>query len=280
MTCPALCRLMPELPEVEITRRGIAPLVQDKVVARVLVHNPALRWPVPDELARILPGQAIRAVDRRAKYLLFTCTKGTLIVHLGMTGHLRVTRADAPKRKHDHVEVIFADGTALRFHDSRRFGALFWTTGDPLQHDRLARLGPEPFGDAFTAAYLYRLSRQRRVAIKPFLMDARVVVGVGNIYASEALFRAGIRPGRQAGRLGRASFARLVQSVQEVLEASIRAGGTTIRDFSDSTGKPGYFKQELKVYGRTGQGCDCCGAPIRRTRLGQRSTYYCPGCQH
>jgi formamidopyrimidine-DNA glycosylase len=270
---------MPELPEVETTRRGIEPLVLNKVVERVLIHNACLRWPVPGELLEVLPGQQVRMVGRRAKYLLFSFDHGTLIVHLGMTGHLRVAPCVAERRKHDHVEIQFTDGSALRYNDSRRFGAMLWTAANPLQHARLAELGPEPFSPEFNAAYLQHLSRGRKVAVKPFLMDARVVVGVGNIYASEALFRAGIAPGRTAGKTTKAAYARLVQSVRVVLEEAIAAGGTTIRDFSNSQGHPGYFKQELRVYGRAGEACIACGTLIKQIRLGQRSTYYCVKCQ-
>lgn len=270
---------MPELPEVETTRRGIEPLVVNKKVTRVLIHNAALRWPVPGDLVGLLPGQQVRSVGRRSKYLLFNFTRGTLIVHLGMTGHLRLTPCDVERRKHDHVEIVFTDGTAMRYNDSRRFGSMLWSAADPLLHQRLAGLGPEPFSPGFNAAYLHRLSRGRKVAVKPFLMDARVVVGVGNIYASEALFRAGIAPTCQAGKVRKAAFERLVKSVREILTAAIAAGGTTFRDFSDSQGRPGYFRQELCVYGRTGELCTVCSTPIKQIRLGQRSTFFCPGCQ-
>ena len=270
---------MPELPEVETTRRGILPLIRGKVVARVGVYQASLRWPVPADLAEVLPGQTVRDVERRSKYLLIRFGQGTLIVHLGMTGHLRIVDREVPRRKHDHVELVFTDGQALRFNDSRRFGALFWTVADPLVHPRLADLGPEPLGGEFTASYIHARSRRRRVAVKPFLMDAGTVVGVGNIYASEALFRAGIDPRKPAGRVSRAAYGDLVEAVRLVLEESIAAGGTTIRDFTGGDGKPGYFKQELKVYGRTDQPCVTCQRPIRQVRLGQRSTYFCPNCQ-
>jgi formamidopyrimidine-DNA glycosylase len=270
---------MPELPEVETIRRSIESLVVNKIVDHVRIHNGSLRWPVPDLLVEALPGQKVHSVDRRSKYLLFACDQGTLIVHLGMTGHLRLTSHRSERRKHDHVEIVFTDGSALRYNDSRRFGAILWTESDPLQHVRLADLGPEPFSPEFNAAYLYRLSRGRKVAVKPFLMNARVVVGVGNIYASEALFRAGIEPVRPAGKVSKAAYGRLVQSVIEILEEAIAAGGTTIRDFSDSEGRPGYFKQKLCVYGRAGQKCVSCDTLIKQIKLGQRSTFYCPVCQ-
>ncbi len=270
---------MPELPEVETTRRGIEPLVVNKVIAQVRIYNGSLRWPVPPELTTLLPGQSVAAVGRRSKYLLFDFTQGTMIIHLGMTGHLRVDTSQADKRKHDHVEITFTDGTALRYNDPRRFGSFFWTSGDPLQHVRLASLGPEPFDDEFNATYLYSLSRNRKLAVKPFLMDAHVVVGVGNIYASEALYRAGISPLRPAGKVSKAAFQRLVQSVTMILNEAIAAGGTTIRDFANSEGKPGYFTQELRVYGRAGQKCKACDTLVKLVRLGQRSTFYCPACQ-
>jgi formamidopyrimidine-DNA glycosylase len=270
---------MPELPEVETTRRGIEPLVADKVVDQVLIHNSSLRWPVPGELVKTLPGQKASRVSRRSKYLLFDFGLGTLIVHLGMTGHLRVDSSRSERRKHDHFEIIFTDGTVLRYNDSRRFGSILWTAGNPLGHVRLASLGPEPFNAEFNASYLYRLSRNRKIAVKPFLMDAHVVVGVGNIYASEALFRARIAPARPAGKVSKAAYERLVKAVTIILNEAIAAGGTTIRDFSNSEGKPGYFAQELRVYGRAGQKCKSCDTLIRQVKLGQRSTFYCPGCQ-
>lgn len=270
---------MPELPEVETTRRGLEPLIIGKEVARVQVNNSALRWPVPGSLARSLPGLVVQSVNRRSKYLLIGLSGGTLIVHLGMTGHLRCVRACEQKIKHDHVEIFFTDGTVLRYNDSRRFGAMHWTTRDPLEHERLAGLGPEPSSAAFNADYLYRLSRGRSVAVKPFLMDGSVVVGVGNIYASEALFRAGVAPQRSVSKISRATYQRLVQAVVAVLDQAIAAGGTTIRDFTASDGRPGYFTQSLRVYGRSGQPCLTCGTAICQNRLGQRSTYYCPSCQ-
>lgn len=270
---------MPELPEVETTRRGIEPLIQGKTVKRVIIHNGSLRWPVPTDLVCQLSGDTSLALERRSKYLLARFSSGTLIVHLGMTGHLRVAPVAEPLRKHDHFEIIFTDRSALRFNDPRRFGAILWTKEDPLLHERLSGLGPEPFGEDFSAPYLYERSRGRALAVKPFLMTADVVVGVGNIYASEVLFRAGIDPRLPAGQLSLADCQRLVRVVCEVLAEAIRAGGTTIRDFADSEGRPGYFTQELRVYGRAGEPCYSCGAIIQQLRLGQRSTYFCPACQ-
>jgi formamidopyrimidine-DNA glycosylase len=234
---------------------------------------------VPQGLGRTLAGQRLGAVERRSKYLLLRCERGTLIVHLGMTGHLRVVPAAEPRRKHDHVEILLNDGRVLRFNDSRRFGAILWTRTEPLAHPLLAALGPEPFDAAFSADYLAGRAQGRVVAVKPFLMDARTVVGVGNIYASEALFRAGIDPRRAAGKVSRAAWRRLINAVREVLAEAIAAGGTTIRDFANSDGHPGYFRINLRVYDRAGKPCLTCGAPIQLVRLGQRSTYYCGKCQ-
>ena len=270
---------MPELPEVETTRRGIEPLVRNKLVDRVLIHNSSLRWPVPANLGSILSAQRVYSVERRSKYLLMNFDRGTLLIHLGMTGHLRICRPGEARRKHDHLELVFTDRSILRFNDSRRFGAIFWTEADPLLHERLVNLGPEPLSELFSADSLFRASRGRKIAVKPFIMDAQIVVGVGNIYASEALFRAGISPVRQAGRVSRNTYERLVRSVREVLVEAIEAGGTTIRDFMDTEGRPGYFKQELLVYGRAGEQCTACGSVIKKARLGQRSTFYCPRCQ-
>jgi formamidopyrimidine-DNA glycosylase len=270
---------MPELPEVETTRRGLEPLLLGHTIQTVMVHNRALRWPVPRGLAATLCGQVLGAVERRSKYLLLRCQGGTLIVHLGMTGHLRVVPTTEPLRKHDHVELLLDDGRALRFNDSRRFGAMLWTASDPLDHPLLKDLGPEPFAAQFNADHLDRRARGRRIAVKPFLMDARTVVGVGNIYASEALFRAGIDPRRPAGKIGATRYARLANAVREVLAEAIAAGGTTIRDFVDSTGQPGYFRISLRVYDRAAEPCVACGTLIRLVRLGQRSTYFCPKCQ-
>ena len=270
---------MPELPEVETTRRGLEPLLVGRTVQAVKVHNRSLRWPVPRGLGRILAGRTVVRIDRRSKYLLIDCGGGTLIVHLGMTGHLRVVLQAEPRRKHDHVEILLDDGRALRFNDSRRFGAILWTQDAPCAHPLLKGLGPEPFDEALTADYLAARAKGRVVAVKPFLMDAKTVVGVGNIYASEALFRAGIDPRRPAGKISRAAFVRLVKAIREVLSEAIEAGGTTIRDFANSDGEPGYFRISLRVYGRSGEPCVICAAPIKLVRLGQRSTYFCPKCQ-
>ncbi len=273
---------MPELPEVETTRRGIDRLVKGQTVATVIVRNPRLRRRVPLSLARELPGQRITTVGRRAKYLLLGTPGGTLIIHLGMSGSLRIVAAATPPEKHDHVDIVLGNGRCLRFADPRRFGLLLWTRQDPLRHPLLRQLGPEPLdcGTAFDGDYLYQLSRGRRVAIKPWIMSARVVVGVGNIYASEALFRAGIHPLRAAGRLSCRRYHLLVENIRRVLTEAIAAGGTTLRDFQHGEGRPGYFRQRLQVYGRARQPCLHCGAPVREIRQGQRTTYYCSHCQH
>jgi formamidopyrimidine-DNA glycosylase len=270
---------MPELPEVETTRRGLAPHVEQQKVTAVRVYDRRLRWPVPRDLSRRLVGRTVDRVDRRSKYLLFRLGADTLIVHMGMTGSLRVFRAAPPKQAHDHVELEFANGVVLRYRDPRRFGAMLWSPGSSAPHPLLAKLGVEPFSDLFTADCMYRALRPRRVAIKLALMDSHLVVGVGNIYANEALFRAGIRPRRGANRLSRPQLARLVAAVRATLTDAIAKGGSTLRDYVDSQGEPGYFQLEYYVYGRAGAPCRVCGAPIRSVRLGGRATFYCPRCQ-
>lgn len=267
---------MPELPEVETTRRGIAPHVVGQTVARVLIREPRLRWPVPDALRRRLPGQTILAVERRAKYLLLHTARGTVLLHLGMSGSLRIVPRENPPGKHDHVDLVLADGNCLRLRDPRRFGALLWTD-DPLHHPLLASLGPEPWD--LPRDYLCECARGRKQAVKSFIMDSRIVVGVGNIYANEALFESGIRPTRAAGKVSRACYERLTEAITTVLDAAIRHGGTTLRDFFNSEGKPGYFRMNLKVYGRAGEPCVNCGAALKSLRVGQRASYYCPRCQ-
>ncbi len=270
---------MPELPEVETVRAGLAPRIVNVRVKSVRVHDGRLRWPVPGQLPAILAGQKILDLQRRGKYLLFRIPGETLLVHLGMSGSLRLTAPGAPLRKHDHVEICLANGLVLRFHDPRRFGAVLLAGAEPLMHPLLASLGPEPLADDFDGGHLYRRSRKRRVAVKPFLMDAANVVGVGNIYASEALFLAGIRPAIASGRIGQARYDALATAVKSVLTSAIEQGGTTLRDFVDGSGEPGYFARHLAVYGRAGEPCRRCGSEIRMRRLGQRSTYWCPDCQ-
>lgn len=269
---------MPELPEVEITRRGIAPFVEGRIVTGVVVRDRRLRWPVPRDLARRLHGVSIRSVLRRGKYLLMDCGKGWLIVHLGMSGSLRITAADANLKPHEHIDIVFGD-VALRMRDPRRFGAVLWTSGDPALHPLIARLGVEPLSPAFSGIWLHAATRRRLVGIKPLLMNSAIVVGVGNIYANEALFRAGISPRTPAARLSRARCDKLVHAVVETLNAAIDAGGSSLRDFVHSDGGSGWFQQNYFVYDRAGLPCRACGAPIRVTRLGQRSTFWCPHCQ-
>lgn len=270
---------MPELPEVETTRRGIAPSLDGRRILRVVVRERRLRWPLPRGFERCLQGRRVTGVSRRAKYLLIATDGGTLIVHLGMSGSLRVLHNRASPVAHDHVDIVLDSGRCLRFNDPRRFGSLHWVGGDPLMHPLLAGLGPEPLGPAFDGGALWQRARGRRVAIKQFIMDSRVVAGVGNIYASEALFRARIRPGVQAGRISRTRMDALAASIREVLSEAVLVGGTTLRDYVSPDGTPGYFSQRLFVYERTGEPCRCCGKRIRHRMLGQRSTYYCPACQ-
>jgi formamidopyrimidine-DNA glycosylase len=243
------------------------------------VYEPRLRYPLPRDLPRKVAGQRILRVGRRAKYLLLGLESGTLLLHLGMSGNLRVVPAATARLRHDHFDLLLDSGVALRFNDPRRFGSLIYTSGEPREHPLLARLGPEPFSAAFDADYLYRITRGRRVAIKQLLMNSQLVVGVGNIYASEALFRARLRPGRAARSLTRADAARLVRAIRAVLRQAIRAGGTTLRDYLGADGAPGYFRQRLYVYERRGKPCRRCGTPVRAVTQGQRSTYYCPSCQ-
>ena len=270
---------MPELPEVETTRRGLAPLLARRTIQDLRVHDARLRWPVGPDLAAALRGQRIRSVGRRAKYLLLALERGTLILHLGMSGSLRVLPAATRRLVHDHLELLLDDGRALRLNDPRRFGCCLYTTGDPADHKLLRALAPEPFDAAFTAGYLHGIGRGRRVTIKQLLMNGRLVTGVGNIYASEALFRAGVRPGRAARSLTRDENRRLWQAIRTVLRMAIRAGGTMMRDYVNPEGTPGYFRQKLYVYERAGQPCRKCGTGIRALVHGQRSTYYCPQCQ-
>ncbi|HSC48455.1 MAG TPA: bifunctional DNA-formamidopyrimidine glycosylase/DNA-(apurinic or apyrimidinic site) lyase [Gammaproteobacteria bacterium] len=270
---------MPELPEVETARRGIEPHLLGRIVTAVTARDRRLRWPVPHALARELTGQAIRSVTRRAKYLLLNTAAGTAILHLGMSGSLRVLAADTPPQKHDHVDLVLDSGRLLRLRDPRRFGTLLWTRGDAQRHALLKDLGPEPLEDGFDGEYLFKRSRGRKLAVKLFIMDSHVVVGVGNIYASEALFMAAVRPGKAAGRVSCAEYAALAKAIKKVLAASIEAGGTTLRDFMREDGEPGYFLQRLRVYDRVGKPCYRCGTPIKQTVTGQRSTYYCSRCQ-
>lgn len=269
---------MPELPEVEITRRGIEPYVKDQCVTQVVIRQHHLRWPIPAEITR-LQGQTVCKLTRRGKYILLHTDAGVALIHLGMSGSLRIVEQGMEPRKHDHFDLVLENGRVVRYHDPRRFGALLWTEEDPQHHALLRELGPEPLADGFDGDYLYRLSRTRTVSVKEFIMNARIVVGVGNIYANEALFLAGIDPRRAAGRISRERFLKLAECIRHVLAYAIECGGTTLRDFVREDGTPGYFQLELKVYGRTGQPCAICRKPLKHLVIGQRSSWFCPICQ-
>jgi len=274
---------MPELPEVETTRRGLAPHVEGRRIQAVTLRRPDLRWPIPPEVARELPGQRIDAVRRRAKYLLMDTAAGSAVLHLGMSGSLRVLPATTPVGAHDHVDIALdgergKSGRVLRFTDPRRFGCLLWQPVGQV-HPLLQGLGPEPLSDAFDGDYLFALSRGRRAPVKTFLMDQAVVVGVGNIYAAESLFRAGISPLRAAGKVSRERYVALAAAVKDILAYAITRGGTTLRDFLNPDGAPGYFEQELSAYGRGGEACPRCGRAMKQATIGQRTTVWCGYCQ-
>ncbi|GAC1302946.1 MAG: bifunctional DNA-formamidopyrimidine glycosylase/DNA-(apurinic or apyrimidinic site) lyase [Steroidobacteraceae bacterium] len=270
---------MPELPEVETTRRGIAPAVTGRRVTDFLIRDRRLRWPIQVDIEAAVTHRTIREVGRRAKYILIGFDTGTLIVHLGMSGSLRIVDSTIAPRAHDHWDLRLDSGKSLRFHDPRRFGSAHWTRGDPLVHPLLSRLAPEPLSAAFDGDYMFRATRKRSVAIKPLIMNSQMVVGVGNIYASEALFRAGIAPRRAARRITRAQAGALAHAIKSVLTEAIDIGGTTLRDYVNPEGVPGYFRQQLAVYERDGQPCRVCRRPIKHVVLGQRSTYWCGHCQ-
>nr|VFK13024.1 MAG: DNA-(apurinic or apyrimidinic site) lyase [Candidatus Kentron sp. LFY] len=270
---------MPELPEVETIRRALDGYLPGNGIARVVVRNPRLRWPVAEDIIRHLPGQTVQEITRRGKYLLFHMTRGTMILHLGMSGSLRLASAEVAPEKHDHVDFVLEDGDCLRFRDPRRFGAILWTNADPLMHARLAGLGPEPLEGEFSGNWLFKVSRNRRIAIKWLLMDGGTVAGLGNIYVNEALFRAEILPTRAANDISLARYDILVRSIRDTLHEAIDNGGTTLRDFFRSDGKPGYFYQRLQVYGRAGKPCPLCGHGIERSKEHQRSSFFCPRCQ-
>jgi len=269
---------MPELPEVETSRRGIEPWIAGRTIDDVIVRDRRLRWPVPRGIESKLRGQTIDSVARRAKYLLIHTSNGTAILHLGMTGSVFIVDQGTPAGVHDHFDVELDSGKALRFRDPRRFGSFLWSR-KPYEHPLLAKLGPEPLGDEFDGDYLWRISRARKVSVKQFIMNAQVVVGVGNIYASESLFLAGINPKRAAGRISRHRYAILAAAIRDILARSIRAGGTTLRDYYGGDGEPGWFSQQLEVYDRDGEHCRQCNTVIRAIVQGQRSTYYCKTCQ-
>jgi formamidopyrimidine-DNA glycosylase len=270
---------MPELPEVEVVRLGLRPQILHQKITDVVVRHRRLRFPVHRQLKTLLLGQAIQAIARRGKYLLFTFPTGTVIWHLGMSGSIRLLTKACPPKKHDHIELQFENACVLRFNDPRRFGSVLWTSEDPLEHPLLATLGPEPLSSAFNANYLWEKSRKRKAAIKVFLMNSKIVVGVGNIYAAEALFAAGLHPLTPAFQVSRAQCTILSRVIKKILREAIRQGGTTLKDFVNSEGKPGYFKQQLLAYGRGGLPCLRCQTIMIELRLAQRATVFCPQCQ-
>jgi formamidopyrimidine-DNA glycosylase len=272
---------MPELPEVETTCRGISPHIIGKTITEVIVRQHQLRWPIADDLSQTMIGLSIKNVSRRAKYLVLkTNSMNTLLLHLGMSGNLRITDTRQAAEKHDHVDFIFSDNTVLRFNDTRRFGAVLYTSKPIDQHKLIKDLGPEPLSDQLTGDYLHLLSKNKKTTIKSFIMDAHHVVGVGNIYASESLFMAKIHPTRQAGRISLKRYKELSNSIKYILQQAINQGGTTLRDFVNEQGNPGYFQQSLSVYGRADQDCKLCSSPIKRIKIAQRASYYCSQCQH
>lgn len=270
---------MPELPEVETTRRGLAPLVEGRMIERVRLGQRQLRWPVAEQL-ETLEGNTLGALQRRAKWLLWRFDQGSLLWHLGMSGSFRAWEEPPPPGRHDHIDLEIRDGYTIRYTDPRRFGAVLWQPGDnPLAHPRLAGLGPEPLEDAFDGDWLWRNSRGRRGPVKQFIMNGAIVVGVGNIYAAEALFAAGIHPRRAAGRISRTRYRLLARAIRETLGRAIEVGGTSLRDFTTGDGTPGYFGQQLQVYGRAGRPCPACGGTLKGAVIGQRATVWCPHCQ-
>jgi formamidopyrimidine-DNA glycosylase len=269
---------MPELPEVEVTRLGLLPLL-GQTIGKVIIRNASLRWPIPQHLTQTLVGQQFVQLNRRAKYILAKCGNGTLLLHLGMSGRICLLAKDEPHQKHDHFDIHFVDGHVLRLRDPRRFGAVLWVEGDPRQHVLLRSLGSEPLENIFDGDLLYKAIRSRTAPIKNVIMDAHVVVGVGNIYASESLFRAKINPKTPANKLSKIRCARLVAEIKATLHEALQAGGSSLRDFFGTDGNPGYFQQGYFVYGRTGQPCRVCGATIKALRQGQRSSFYCSYCQ-
>ena len=270
---------MPELPEVETTLRGIHPHIQTQIIDKITVRQHALRWPIPKNLPNLLKGQAILEISRRGKYLLFSTSNGTLIMHLGMSGRLRIITQEIPPQKHDHIDILFHNKKILRYTDPRRFGACLWTSKDPSQHKLLKNLGPEPLTPEFSGKYLWTKAQKRKVAVKTFIMNSQIVVGVGNIYAAEALFAAGIHPNTPAENISEKTYQLLSAHIKTILKNAIKKGGTTLKDFLNSEGNPGYFSIQLKVYGRGGQPCVICNTPLEQIKLGQRGTVFCIKCQ-
>ncbi len=267
---------MPELPEVETTRRGILPYSEGKVLREIIIRDSRLRWPVSEELV-YWQAEQVSSLERRGKYIIMGFESGSILIHLGMSGSLRVVQHSEPAQKHDHLDFVF-DKTRLRFNDPRRFGSVLWAH-EWQEHALISHLGPEPLSNEFDTEYLYQASRNRSVAVKQFIMDSKTVVGVGNIYANEALYLSGIHPNRSAKRISKARYERLVVKIKQVLTSAITQGGTTLRDFVGGDGKPGYFQQQLFVYGRQGEPCKGCGAELKELRLSGRSTVYCGVCQ-
>lgn len=270
---------MPELPEVETTRKGITPKTLNQTIRAIEIRHTQLRWPVDQQQTSKLPGLVITSIKRRGKYLLLETPQGHIIIHLGMSGVLRVLPHDTPLKKHDHIDLVLENGYLLRYHDPRRFGAWIWYTDDILTHPLLSKLGPEPLSESFNGPYLFQKTRQRKVAIKNLIMNSHVVVGAGNIYANEALFMSGIHPAKLAYRLTQKQAEVLCQNIKTVLARSIEQGGTTLKDFLTPDGQPGYFVQELNVYGKENQACPVCGKLIQKQVINQRASFYCPGCQ-
>lgn len=270
---------MPELPEVEVSRLGISPHIERQVVKKIVIRQPKLRWPVPPEV-HLAEGLPINSVRRRAKYLLLDTSKGSIVLHLGMSGKLCVVDEETPVQKHDHIDIIMQNGTCLRFNDARRFGSCLWQPVNDAPLSILASLGPEPLTEDFDGDRLFDLSRNKTMAVKNFVMDNKVVVGVGNIYANESLFMAGIDPRKPASKITKKRYFALAEIIKKVLASAIEQGGTTLKDFMQADGKPGYFAQQLLVYGRAGESCDACNKTIKSVTIGQRNTFYCPNCQH
>jgi len=270
---------MPELPEVETTLAGIQPFLKNAEITGLVVRNASMRWPVPVAELQTLVGQTVLRCERRAKYILITTQKGTVLLHLGMSGSLRALSKEVLASKHDHVDIELNNQTVIRLNDPRRFGCCLFLQGDVMRHKLLADLGPEPLRENFDGAYLFRLSRKRNVPVKNFIMDGKVVVGVGNIYASESLFMAGIRPTLKANKVSQKRYDVLAKAIKQVLSKAIEAGGTTLNDFTQVDGKPGYFRHELQVYGRADEPCKQCQASVKSQVIGQRNTFYCAECQ-
>lgn len=271
---------MPELPEVETSRRGIEPYLHNRTITGITIREHKLRWPIPKDLPALAKGQKIREVCRRAKYIYLKLDNGSIIIHLGMSGSLRICTAKTPPEKHDHIDITVSGNRILRLRDPRKFGCVLWTDGDINEHKLIRSLGPEPLDDVFTAEHLHSKAKKRSCSVKSFIMNSHIVVGVGNIYASESLFKAGINPKRKTGSVSLARFEKLVAAIKSTLHESIQQGGTTLKDFTAEDGKPGYFAQKLLVYGRAGEACSVCGQAVRQITQQARSTFYCSKCQH